>query len=547
MKIAIRLLCVIAAAAGLHKPLLAASPADHFDLETATIADVEAAMGKGIITSEKLTELYLKRIETYDKQGPAVNALITLNPHALDVARERDAERKAGKIRGPLHGIPIVLKDNFNTFDLPTTAGSQLLAGSIPPTDAFIVKKLRDAGAIIIGKANMSEFAGSGGNVAGTNDAVVKKAGRIPSGSSSMGGQTRNPYDLLRCPDGSSGGPAVAVAACFAQFALGTDTGGSVRGPCMVTGIAGLKPTNGLLSRSGIVPLALTLDTAGPMARNIYDIAVALNVIAGSDPADPVTATSKGKIQNDYTQALVIGALRGARIGVARDLMGQNPETDQIVGEAIASLKKCGAVVIDPIDIPRYVLQSQWGIYNLIVSSEFKAQIGDYLRTLGPGYPKSLEDLVALSNDPNTEYRAPGKAVGFKYTESVALDLHDPVYLAAKNEGLAATKAAILAVFAKYHLDTIIYPTKPGPAVLIVSSPSVKEDWGSNLNLANQTGFPDLAVPAGMTSSGLPVTLSFLGKAFDDAKILGYGYDFEQATRAYRIPKYTPALPSDSF
>jgi len=517
-------------------------------LETATIADLQAAMGAGTLTSEKLLEAYLARIAAYDKQGPSLNTVITLNSKALAEAKALDAERKAGKVRGPLHGIPVVLKDNYDTFDLPTSAGSQLLEGSIPPDDAFVVKKLRASGAIILAKVNLSEFAGGGGSVGGVTDPAILKAGAIPNGASSLGGQTLNPHDLTRGPAGSSGGTGAAISAVFAQFGMGTDTGGSIRGPSSSNGIVGLKPTHGLLSRDGIVPLALTFDTGGPMARSVYDIAVALNVMTGVDPADDATRKSAGKIEKDYTKFLKTGSLKGARIGVARSFSGNNDETDRVVAESVATLKKLGAEVVD-VTYPDFLLQSRLGLFNLIMASEFKGQIGAYLKTTGPKYPKTFEDLVVRANDPKSGYSSKEKAFALKYTASVALDLDDPVFLAAKNEGLALVTATVNGLFKKYKLDAMVYPTGTRPAALInpTSPPAPTGPTDSATNIANETGYPDLIVPAGMTKDGLPVTLSFFGPAFSEAKLLSYGYDFEQATKAIVLPKYTPALSTDKL
>lgn len=531
--------------------------AAEINVETATTGDLQAAFQKGTLTSEKLTEIYLGRIAAYDKHGPAINAIITLNPNALGEARALDAERKAGKVRGPLHGIPIVLKDNFNTFDMPTTAGCQLLEGSIPPADGFLTKKLRDAGAIIIAKVNLSEFAGGGGSTAGATDPAILKAGAIPNGFSSMGGQTHNPHNTDYGPAGSSGGTGASIAASFAQIGFGTDTGGSVRGPSSANGIVGLRPTYGLLSRTGIVPNALSLDTAGPMARSVYDIAVVLGVTAGIDPADAATMKSAGKVETDYTKFLKVGSLKGARIGVLRGYMGQNAETDRIVEESIVTLQKLGAVIVNSVSLPDYILKAQTEISNVLHHSEFKASIGEYLKSdTKPGYPKSLDDLVARTSDPATHYRSSGKAVGFKYTASVAKDMDDPAYLAIKNEGLAMVKAAVQAVFVGKKLDAMIYPTSPQPASLInppeesVAAPtttSARAGFGSGTIIASETGFPDLIVPAGMTKDGLPVTISFIGTAFSEPKLLGYGYDFEQATKALTVPKMTPLLPGDAI
>ncbi len=521
------------------------SPA--LDLATATIAELQAAMANGTLTSEKITATYLARVAAYDQEGPALNTIITANPKALAEAKALDAERKAGKVRGPLHGIPIVLKDNFDTYDLPTTGGSQLLAGSIPPDDAFVVKKLRDAGAIILAKVNLSEWAGGGGSVSGAKDPEVIKKGAVPNGSSSMGGQTKNPHDITRGPAGSSGGTGSAIAAVFAQFGMGTDTGGSVRGPSSVNGIVGLKPTLGLLSRDGIIPLALTFDTGGPMARNVTDLAIALGAMTGVDSADAATKANAGKFETDYTKFLKKGSLKGARIGVARDFTGKDAETDRIFNEAVATLTKLGATVID-VKYPEHILLAKQPLSSMIMASEFKAQITDYLKTTKPGFPKTFDEVVALSNDPKTGYRSPEKAFGLKYTASIALDLDDPIYLAAKNHGLAMVKATILGLFTKNKLDAIVYPTSPRPATLIKPlTPVPAGGADSPTSFANQTGFPDLIVPAGMTKDGLPVTISFFGTAFTEGKLISYGYDFEQATKARVLPKTTPLLPADTF
>ena len=526
--------------------LVVPAQAASLNLANASIADIEAAYASGL-SVEALTQAYLARIAAYDKQGPVINAVITLNPEALDQARALDEELARGKVRGPLHGIPIVLKDNYDTFDLPTTAGSQLLEGHIPPNDAYVVKKLREAGAIVLAKVNLSEWAGSGGSVSGAKDPEVLKAGRPPNGFSSAGGQTRNPHDLSKGPSGSSGGTGASIAAVFAQFGLGSDTGGSVRGPSSANGIVGLKPTHGLMSRDGIVPLALSFDTGGPMARSVYDVAVSLGVMTGIDPADRATAKSKGHFYSDYRPFLKRGSLQGARIGVARDFMGRDAGTDAVMEQAITTLKSLGATVVDQVRYPEYILAAKQGIYNLLVWSEFKSQLSEYLKTTGRGFPKSFYEVVARSNDPATHYRSPEKAYALKYTAARALDLDDPLYLAVKNEQLAATKAAIDGLFDKYRLDAIVYPTSPTPASPIVRQPDSgsRGGYGSATSFANQTGYPDLIVPAGMTEDGLPVTISFFGPAWSEPRLLGYGYDFEQATHAIRLPTNTPALASD--
>src|SRR5499433_2528170 len=348
--------------------------AKTIDLDSATIADINAAFKAGTLTAEGLVQLCLARIRSYDREGPSLHALITLNPKAIETARELDAERKAKGPRSALHGIPVVLKDNYNTVDLPTTGGSVLLEGSIPPADAFVVKKLRDAGAIILAKMNMSEFAS-------------------PPSQSSLGGQSLNPHDLRRSPAGSSGGTGVAVAAAYAPLGMGTDTGGSIRGPSTANGIVGLKPTHGLLSRSGIIPLSLTFDTGGPMARSVNDVAVALGAMTGIDPTDPATSKSAGKFETDYTKYLKADALRGARIGIARDFLGADADVDWVVDASIAAMKKAGATVVD-VHYPKWLLDAKEEFYNAIRRPEFHVQIADYLKTLGPSYPKTLEEMI---------------------------------------------------------------------------------------------------------------------------------------------------------
>jgi amidase len=520
--------------------IAAASPAiaSPPDVTTATIEDLSRAMAKREVTSEQLVRAYLARIEAFDDRGPAINAVIALNPAALATARALDRERRAKGPRGLLHGIPVVVKDNIDVAGLPTTVGSQLLEGDIAAQDAWVVRRLRDAGVVIVAKVNLSEFATVGGSVLGAPDHLVK-LGTVPNGFSSAGGQTRNPHDPERSPSNSSGGTGAAIAAAFAQVGLGTDTGGSIRGPASWNGIVGLKPTMGLVGRSGIAPLALSLDVVGPMARSVYDVAVTLGALAGVDPVDPSTRAGAGRGDTDYTRHLKRGALRGARIGVARDFGGVDPGTDAVFEAAVARLRELGAEVVDPIRLPRYALEGRRGLYIELVATEFKAQITDWLKATGPGQPKSFDDLVTRANDPATGYRSPEKAVGFRYTQSIALDPADPLYRAMAGEGLASIKAAVDAAFEQYRVDAIVYPTQPRPAMRI-DDPAPPPS--SPTSFANLSGYPDLAVPAGMTPDGLPVTVSFLGRPFGEGALLGYGYDFEQAARAIRLPKHTPPL-----
>lgn len=532
-------------AVALGGPAFTSLRAAQLDITTATVADLQAAYAQGL-TSEKVVAAYLARIAAFDQNGPNINAVITLNANALREARALDAEYQASGPRSPLHGIPVVLKDNVDTFDLPTTGGSQLLAGSIPPDDAFITRKLREAGAIILIKANLSEWAGSGGSTSGA-PAQIAEAGRVPNGFSSMGGQTRNPHALDRGPSGSSGGTGAGIAAAFGHLGIGSDTGGSVRGPSSANGIAGLKPTLGLLSRDGIIPLGLSYDTAGPMARTVYDVAAMLGAMTGTDPADAATAPSGGRSYKDYTQFLRRGSLEGVRIGVARDFLGVDPEVDRIMEEAIATLKSLGAVIVDPIRYPEYLRRGRQDIYNTIVRAEFKADLTTYLETTRPGFPKSFDEVVRLSNDPATQYRSPGKAVGLQWGSSsdVSFDLDDPIYLATKNHLLPTVVEIFESLFAKHRLDAVIYPTSVRPAQPIERPATPPAPVDSPTSFANFTGWPDVIVPAGVTNEGLPVTLSFFGRAWSEPALLAYAYDFEQATKARVLPVFTPALPSD--
>ena len=394
-------------------------------------------------------QLCLARIQAYDRQGPSLRAVLTLNPKALDTARALDAERKAKGPRSPLHGIPIVLKDNYNTADLPTTGGSLLLEGSMPPEDAFVVKKLRAAGAIVLAKVNMSEFASG-------------------PARSSLGGQTLNPHDLTRTPSGSSGGTGVAIAAAYAPLGMGTDTGGSIRGPSTSNGIVGLKPTHGLLSRSGIIPLSLSFDTGGPMARSVTDVAIALGVMTGVDPADAATAKSQGRFESDYTKYLKADALKGARIGIARDFLGADPDVDWVVDASLDAMRKAGATVVD-VRYPKWLLDAKQEFYNAIRRPEFHVQIAAYLATLGPGYPKTLAEMIERASRINA-VRADGAGPNpsrwtlFKRElESGTLD--DYRYTSVHDHGLPMVREIVDGIIVSQKLDAIVYPTssrRPG-------------------------------------------------------------------------------------
>ena len=506
--------------------------AETLELSNATIADINAAFDAGTLTSEKLVALCLARIAAFDEAGPKLNAILALNPKALDEARALDRERKTKGRRSPLHGIPVVLKDNIDTADLPTTAGSFLLADSIPPDDAFIVKKFREGGAIILAKLNMSEFASG-------------------AAMSSLGGASLNPHDVVRSPSGSSGGTGVAIAAGYAPVGIGTDTGGSIRGPSAANGIVGLKPTHGLVSRDGIVPLALSFDTAGPMARHVYDVAMTLGVLTGVDTADETTRKSEGKLETDYTKALDAKALAGARIGIARDFMGQDGETDWIVEASLNAMRARGATVVD-VKFPKWLLDSREEFYRTIRYREFKSQIADYLATLGPGYPKTLAELMERSKTV-TSPRADGVVPNpvrwsLMEREEKSGTLADYDYLAVRDHLLPLMRAMIEGVMRSEKLDAIVYPTsprRPGRADEDLG-PSAPQPLSAT-NIANLTGFPDLIVPAGFTGRGLPVGLSFLGAAFSESRLLALGYAFEQATHAIRTPVNAPPLAGETI
>lgn len=494
-------------------------------LASATIADIDAAFKAGTLTSEQLVKMYLARIEAYDKHGPKINAVITLNPRALEVARALDKERKSKGPRSPLHGIPIVLKDNFDTVDLPTTGGSLLLEDSMPPDDAFMVKRLRDAGAIILAKVNLSEFASGGAH-------------------SSLGGQTYNPHDLTRTPSGSSGGTGAAIAADYAPLGFGTDTGGSIRGPSTSNGIVGLKPTHGLLSRDGIIPLALSFDTGGPMTRSVYDVAVSLGVMTGVDSADPATQKSAGKSYTDYTQFLKKDALKGARIGIARDFLGQDAEVDWVIESALSAMRAAGATIVD-VRYPKWLIDSKTEFYAAVRYPEFAAQIADYLQTTGPQYPKNINEMIARADSfrslrPDGAGPNPARWNLFK-REAASGKLDDYRYTSIHEQGLALVRTTLEGIINSNKLDAIVYPTSPKRPAQIAAPAGEGGGVGSATNFANLSGFPDLIVPAGFTGDDLPVGISFFGPAFSEPKLLALGYSFEQVTQAIRVPVNTPA------
>ena len=517
--------------------LLASSVhARTFDLETASIPDIQEAVASGALSYEKLVTLYLARIEAYDQKGPKLNTVITLNPNALAEARALDAERKAKGPRGPLHGIPVLVKDNYDTFDLPTTGGTFLLDGAIPYKDAPMIKNLRDAGAIMLAKVNMDEFAHGG------------------IGFSSRDGQTRNPHDPRRHPAGSSGGTGAGLAAWFAPLGLGSDTGGSIRGPSSANGIVGIKPTNGLLSRTGIMPCVLTFDTGGPMARTVYDVALSLGFMTGVDPADPLTRTSAGLYFKDYTQFLKKDALKGVRLGVIRDYAGTDPEVDRVFNAALEELKAQGAILVDPVHFPAIALQNRPVVMEPIRMSEVRENYAAYLATVRPGFPKTQGELaekgLALTAPKGKFLPHPSVFTRFKRM-SEGPPITSLTYTSAKNYGMLAVRDAVLGLIEDNQLDALVYPTRSRqPELIDPKTPEIVDRVGppSLTSIANVTQFPDVIVPAGLTKDNkMPVTLSFFGPAFSEPKLLAYAYAYEQATKHRVSPSTTPALPGEKF
>lgn len=494
------------------------------DLDAVTITEIGAAMDAGTLTAEQLVRRYLARIAAYDANGPKLHAILALNPRAIEEARALDAERKSKGRRSPLHGIPFVLKDNFDTKELPTTGGSVLLEGHIPAKDAFVVQKLRDAGAILLAKVNMSEFA-SGGTY------------------SSLGGQTLNPHDLARSPSGSSGGTGASVAAAFAQFGLGTDTGGSIRGPATVNGIVALKPTHGLMSRSGIIPLALTFDTGGPMTRNVTDLALVLGAMTGIDAADSATRKSEGHAERDYTKYLRADALAGARIGIDRDFMGADVAVDWVTESSLDAMRRAGATIVD-VRIPKWVIDSRTAWYNAVRFPEFGPQIAEYLEGAPARYPKSLAQMIervrALpSLGPNGSIPNTSRWSRF-VEEASAGTMDDYRYRSVHDYVLPMLRELFTGIMTENRLDAIVYPTKSTRPDLIAATATGSEP--SATNFANLTGFPDLTVPAGFSEDRLPIGLSFFGLAWSEGKLISLAYSFEQLRKARRLPVHTPPI-----
>jgi amidase len=498
-----------------------------FELEEATIADLQSAMASGRFSSRAIVEQYTDRIEELDRKGPELRHIIEVNPDARAIAESLDAERKAGRVRGPLHGIPVLLKDNIDTADrMTTTAGSYALEGSIPLRDAFISQRLREAGAILLGKANMSEWANF-------------RSTRSSSGWSARGGQAKNPYVLDRNPCGSSSGSAGAVAANLTAVAVGTETDGSIVCPSAMVGIVGVKPTLGLVSRSGIIPIAHSQDTAGPMGRTVRDAAILLGGLVGVDARDRATAPSRAKGFTDYTQFLQLDGLRGARIGVAREkFFGYSATADKVIEDAIEQLKELGAVVVDPANIPTAGKFDDTEFEVLLY--EFKADLNAYLASLGPRAPvRTLRDIIDF-NERNREKEMPYFGQEIMLMAQKKGPLSERKYRTALATNLRMSRAqGIDAVIEKHKLDALIAPTgSPAwPTDLINGDHYL----GASSTPAAVAGYPNIQVPAGFVH-GLPVGISFFGRAWSEPALFRFAYSFEQATKHRRPPQFLPTL-----
>ncbi|HWZ81601.1 MAG TPA: amidase [Terriglobales bacterium] len=516
-------------------PALAAAADDQnpnvipreFELDELTIDDLQQAMQSGKYSARSLTEKYLARIQDIDKAGPRINSVIEVNPEALEIAEALDRERKEKGPRGPLHGVPILIKDNIDTADkMNTTAGSLALLGSTPPKDAFVAGQLRKAGSVILGKTNLSEWANM-------------RSSHSTSGWSGRGGLTRNPFALDRNPCGSSSGTGAAVSANLCAAGVGTETDGSVVCPSSANGLAGMKPTLGLISRSGIIPIAHSQDTSGPMARTVRDVAILLSAMAGPDAEDVATAASAGKLQPDYTKFLDPNGLKGARIGVVRKYFGFNDAVDQLMNTLIDEMKRAGADITDPADIP--TLGKFDDTELLVLLYELKADLAVYLARLGDSAQvKSLKDVIDF-NDKHIAKEMPyfGQDLFIKAEEKGPLTTKE--YVDALTNNHKQTRAdGIDFVMDKFKLDALVAPTG-GPAWL-TDLINGDHSAGGSSNAAAVAGYPNINVTGGYLY-GLPVGISFFGRAWSEPTLLKIAYAFEQLTKARQKPLFLPSIP----
>ena len=501
-----------------------------FELDEVTISDLQEGMKSGKYSAHGLAEKYLARIEALDKRGPAVNAVIELNPDALAIADAMDKERQSGSVRGPLHGIPILIKDNIDTADkMMTTAGSLALVGAKPPKDSMVVARLRKAGAVILGKTNLSEWA----NI---------RSSHSTSGWSGRGGLTRNPYSLDRNPCGSSSGSGVAVAANMCAAAIGTETDGSIVCPSSANALAGIKPTVGLVSRAGIIPISHTQDGAGPMARTVKDAAILLGALTGADADDPATAGSGDRALTDYTKFLDPNGLKGTRIGVARKYFGFSEAVDALMNSHLDEMRKAGAVIIDPADITTF------GKFDdsefLVFLYELKADLNSYLSRLGSSAQvRTLKDIIEF-NEKNQDKEMPyfGQDIFIKSEAKGPLTEKEYLDAMEKNRRLARTEG-IDALMDKNSLDAIVAPTA-GPACL-TDFLNGDHFTGGSSNAAAVAGYPNINVPAGFVG-GMPVGISFFGRAWSEPTLIKLAFGFEQITKARKPPQFLASVDSSA-
>ncbi len=493
---------------------------DDFELNEVTIDTLQHKMQNKEYTSRSITELYLKRIDAIDKAGPKLNAVVEVNPDALTIADAMDKERANGKVRGPLHGIPVLVKDNINTGDkMMTTAGAMALVGNIAKEDAFIIRKLREAGAVLLGKTNLSEWA----NFRSTHST---------SAWSSRGGQTKCPYVLDRNPSGSSAGSGSTASANLCAIAIGTETDGSIVSPSSVNGLVGIKPTVGLWSRSGIIPISKTQDTAGPMARTVKDAAILLGALAGEDPQDNYTATSKGKILPDYTKFLDANALQGKRVGVEKDGLKVNPAMDKIFQQAIDLLKSKGATIVE-VEVYKAIKPAGHDQFTVLLY-EFKDGVNNYLKNANAKV-KTLTDVIEFNK------KNEAKAMPYFKQETLELaekkgDLNTKEYLNAVKNTTTTTRNAINKILKDNKLDAIAAPTN-GFACCIDLINGDYDNGFSFSGPAAMAGFPHITVPMGYWND-LPLGISFISTAYDEAGVIKLGYAFEQATKKRVPPKF---------